>query len=388
MATADDGGRPPDDRWRCRRVGLVAAALLALGGVFVAIRLTLPSDGTLTSAAAPQPDGVRIGVLLRDTGLREGDIVTAVDGRPVTQLSLPDPEVGDVQAYRLRRSGEVRDVDVRIRRYPVGAALGRNWPSVVLVGAVLVVAGYVFVRRPEDRAGRALLVFASFLACGSTAWIFGLQVTDLDGGAGWWANLGGGVAYILVWPALLRFAVVFPEDHRLVRRHPTVLRLVWALPVVVYAGGVVLDFPEAGTPLARVGALVPRSTFDEFLFAGLIVATFMSTYRWARDPGTRTRLRWVAGTFAVVAVLYLALWELPVLLTGSSPFLSQPVHPLLFLPCPIAIAAAILRLHLFDIDVVVRRSLVYFGLTACLLAVYALTVGLLKIGRASCRERV
>ncbi len=54
------------------------------------------------------------------------------------------------------------------------------------------------------------------------------------------------------------------------------------------------------------------------------------------------------------------------------------MHILLFVPCPLALAFAVLRHQLFDINIAIRRSVVYASLTACVVGIYTLTVGLLS----------
>ncbi|MDQ4134111.1 MAG: histidine kinase [Actinomycetota bacterium] len=368
----------PDERRGRVAVATVAGLLLALTAVFVQIRLSLPADGTITSATSPRPDGVEITALIEGGSLRSGDVVTAVNGRSLASRSLPTARVGDQLVYRVAHDGQIVDAPVTVRRsYPLPAALGRHWPSLILAGSVVLVALYVFARRPDDRAARALLVVAALLTCGSTAWVFGLQVLDIGGGPGFWANLGAGVAYILVWPAMLHFALVFPEPRALVRRHPGVLALVYLSPLALYAVRMPFDLASATTDLQRVGALIPRGTLVELVYPWLILGAFYWAYRDGPDCATRTRLRWVAGSFGVATVLFLVFWQLPLLLTGRS-LVSQPVHVLLFLPCPIAIGIAILRLQLFDIDVAIRRSIVYAALTTCVVIVYVATVTVLS----------
>ncbi len=355
----------------------MCGSLVALTAVLVQIRLSLPSDGTITAVYSPRPDGVRITALIDDGDLRSGDVVVAVNGTSLGVRSLPTARVGDELVYRVERGDDVIDAVVPVRRsYPLPAALARNWPSLILVVSTLLVALYVFSQRPDDRSARALLILASLLTCGATSWVFGLQVLDIAGGPGFWANLLAGLAYIWVWPAMLHFALVFPEPRPVVRRHPGVLALVYLSPVAMYAIRAPIDFSERHTELARVGSLIPRATLPELVYPWLILAAFFFAFRNAPDPASRTRLRWVAGSFAAGTVLFLGLWQLPLLIMGHA-LVSQPVHVLVFLPCPIAIGIAILRLQLFDIDVTVRRSIVFAALTACVLVIYVGTVGVL-----------
>jgi hypothetical protein len=61
------------------------------------------------------------------------------------------------------------------------------------------------------------------------------------------------------------------------------------------------------------------------------------------------------------------------LLTGDTPFtllVLKIVFALSFLLVPLSISVAVLRSHLFDIDVLINRTLVYGSLTAMLVAVY------------------
>ncbi len=58
--------------------------------------------------------------------------------------------------------------------------------------------------------------------------------------------------------------------------------------------------------------------------------------------------------------------------------ISTNVLGLVLLPIPIALAFAILRYRLFDIDVIINRALVYGSLSAILALVYAVSVIALK----------
>jgi signal transduction histidine kinase len=354
---------------------LVVATLILLATTFAAIRIIRPSDFTSTAAFTPYPDGVHITALRPgQTGLREDDIVVAVNGVSLGSRVLPKVEVGDHVVYQVRRGERLIDVPLTIGKYPLATALARHWATLVLLGSLLAVSVYVFARRPNDRAARVLAVVAALGTCGATSWIFGHQVIDLGGGPAWWANLGGGVAYALVWAAMLHFALVFPEPPNLLRRNPRLVGWVYALPVLLYAVHTAVALPGASTELQRAGVLASTTTWIEYvippLLAGAVIAGYCRT-----DRTTRRKLRSVTGWIALSIALEIVLWQLPIAVLGH-PLIYKTLHPLVFLPAPLAIAAAVLRRRLFDIDVVVRRYLLFVALTAGVTALYLVAVGL------------
>jgi signal transduction histidine kinase len=95
---------------------------------------------------------------------------------------------------------------------------------------------------------------------------------------------------------------------------------------------------------------------------------------YRRSPSaTRRQVRWafIGGAFATIVGLVLLF--VPQVVTGR-PFVSWSVVGLLALPMPVGLAFAIVRHRLFDIEVVVNRTLVYGGVTLVIVAIYALTV--------------
>lgn len=85
----------------------------------------------------------------------------------------------------------------------------------------------------------------------------------------------------------------------------------------------------------------------------------------------RQQLKWFLAAAALAPVA---------ILLGDRPqtTLQVIVVPATFSLLPVAIAVAILRYRLYDIDVIINRTLVYGALTAALIAVYVGTVVLLQ----------
>ncbi len=100
-------------------------------------------------------------------------------------------------------------------------------------------------------------------------------------------------------------------------------------------------------------------------------------YRRARDV-ERQELKWLLlGGAITIFVMFTASPAAPVDLSESIPLLSYAA--LFALPAiPVAVGIAITRYHLYDIDVVINRTLVYLVLTSVLAASYLAIVVLLQ----------
>jgi hypothetical protein len=97
-------------------------------------------------------------------------------------------------------------------------------------------------------------------------------------------------------------------------------------------------------------------------------------FRWSRGD-ERQQLKWFAYTVAIMVVLFM-LWfslELAGVVTVGALVFSVPLIGL-----PIAVGVAILHYRLYDIDIVINRTLVYGSLTALLAATYLGGVVLLQ----------
>lgn len=83
----------------------------------------------------------------------------------------------------------------------------------------------------------------------------------------------------------------------------------------------------------------------------------------------RQQLKWVAYAMAMVVVTFVADF---LARSSTSPFvaITGPAISLAFALLPLTIGIAILRYHLFDIDRVISRTLVYAGLTIGLAVIY------------------
>jgi hypothetical protein len=114
------------------------------------------------------------------------------------------------------------------------------------------------------------------------------------------------------------------------------------------------------------------------MFIGIVVSLVWSqtySYRRFSSPVQRRQTKWVVfGTTLAVAGTFP--FQVPVdlsLVDGDTPLrllLLRTGFSLSFLLVPLSISVAVLRSHLFDIDVLINRTLVYGSLTAMLIGLY------------------
>jgi signal transduction histidine kinase len=164
-----------------------------------------------------------------------------------------------------------------------------------------------------------------------------------------------GIAWLLAgaYPLLL-----FPDGHLPSRR--------W-VPLVVAV--TVLAVVQSVAVLLGAWSLV--SVFEYASLVPIVLAIASLVLRWRRSDGiVRRQLSWLAlGGLVIVLLIAVEFWLAAVL--GHSDDRGAYLEAAAVSTVPIATAVAILRHRLFDIEVVLRRSIVYSALTAVVIAAYA-----------------
>ena len=141
--------------------------------------------------------------------------------------------------------------------------------------------------------------------------------------------------------------------------------------------------------------MAPFPIISPVLFASTGGAAAIQVYRYARryTPVQRQQTKWVIFSLAFGTVLTIGYSVAPVfwptLNTPGSVYRMANIAILLtyLTPVTLGIGIAILRHRLYDIDVIIRRTLIYGSLTAILVGVYfGMVVGLQSLVTALTRQ--
>jgi len=272
-----------------------------------------------------------------------------------------------------------------------------NWVEPYLVNLVVAalafstVGALVASRRRENPIGWLLLGTGILYAIEVFAGNYSTYALSTDPG-----SLPGGVvaAWLTNWVwifggSLILFVFLFFPDGRL--PSPRWRPLAWlvlldaalSLAPYAFAPGPLEGFSRGAQIINPVGIEGSTGLLDLFarvsifllvpIAPGLILAFFVRFRRARGDE--REQIKWVAYAVTLFAavIIVVSVWpSLDTSAAGNVMFLAA------FLALPSAMALAILKYRLYDIDVVINRTLVYGALTASLGLVYFGSVVLLQ----------
>ena len=365
------------DRGAWLTLVLVVAFLLLCLAVLV-YRFSLPMDGWLSA----EPEGFdSYGLIYNQnimgvpSDLQVGDHIIAVAGisldnaEPLFSLSSLRSrwQAGNSVNYKVVRAGEVLEIAVplvhwRWSNFIKNARVSLGFIFTLLSFVIFQGMGFiVFIRRPDIPAARALLVLGAgwlgvFFGIGPTS---GYMISDsIFPVAGLSLVILITMAFtVLLPPAFIRFGLVFPRPKRMVERRPWIAYLPYVVGIIgvfAFAKGIFV-FGYAWTAVSILVTIL------------LLIHSAFSL----QDAVSRAQMRWGLGGMLLGLGLFFSSYV---------PFfvdLPQPVTSFLnyysvlgFGVMGVALGVAILRYRLFDIDVIIRRTLQYGLLTGLLGFVY------------------
>jgi hypothetical protein len=276
-------------------------------------------------------------------------------------------------------------------------ALWSEWPFVMITVAVspLAFVGALLIARvPRNVVGWLLaasgLLFAASFVGNSYAWLALVR----EGGRWQGGELAAAIATALFTPALA-FAVLmllfFPSGRGLGGRWTWLERFLVLFVTVLIAANFLKDTPvevpiENGrslvfpNPFAAPGLLGQLMTAlghlgDTWSLPTVLIGPLSLFVRYRRSSAIeRQQIKWLAyaGTvsFALIVASNLTSGDLSNWLWATGACTLGLL--------PIAIAVAIFRYRLYDIDVLIRRTVIYATVSAMLIATYVAAVALLE----------
>ena len=253
-------------------------------------------------------------------------------------------------------------------------------PTAALILAFSTVGALVASRRPRNAIGWLFCSGALIWVLGELSLEYAVYALITAPGAlpaGAWATWFGGWARGMGWFLIVPFLLLLFPTGRLPspRWRPVLWGAVGFVVLFTLASWLSpvsndVRLPSVRNPLGLnfvVGALLTEAVF--FAVPPLTAACGAAVIsRFRRASGNeRQQLKWFAYAVGIMIVLFV-LWFSLALAGLAPPNALMWTVPLLGLP--VAVGVAILKHRLYDIDVLINRTLVYGALTATLALVY------------------
>ena len=271
-----------------------------------------------------------------------------------------------------------------------GSTLLANLPFLLMILSFDVVGLLITTRRPGNAVGWLVLGIGFAWAAGDVLSALGSYAFDHG-----WSN--GDVLLALSEPTWLPpialsgtfLILLFPDGHL---PSPRWRWFAWTIAVgvvvvgfaILFAPGTFEDsgYPSVSNPLA-IESLAPL--LDALLVslliipAGMIGSAVALVQRYRRSAGAeREQLKWLAYAAAIVALTFAGVMVATLVndFRDTPPWLSvfQSLSLATFTLIPIAIGFAVLKYRLYDIDVVINRTIVFGALALFIGAVYVAIV--------------
>jgi signal transduction histidine kinase len=237
--------------------------------------------------------------------------------------------------------------------------------TLALVLTCLVVSTVIFWRRPDDRM--ALLVALMLVTFGP------IILTGSMSGSSFTWQVPNECLYFLGWALFMLVFLLFPTGQFV----PSWTRWTFAVSLVV-------QVPTIFIPLAPFVLKIYADTLGYLVLVGdlaIVVAVQLYRYRLVSSPLERQQTKWVVFGLAVpmtVGVGGTVLYLIFPALNEPSPFqlALNAISIGLVLLIPLSFGFAMLRYRLWEIDLLINRTLVYGLLTALVVGAYVLVVSI------------
>jgi DNA-binding CsgD family transcriptional regulator len=306
-------------------------------------------------------------------GVRRGDVVVAVDGNPAVfdmHQTYHNRRAGAPGMLRFSSDGRppaVASFALQSRLASPSLLLGLVFSSALGMAIVAVGACVAFVR-PDTPAAGLLLVFALALAiyANSDVWHW---TTRSAAGADLLDELAA-TAMLLGAAALLHLFLIFPAPGRLYGR---VRRFVPGLYVAALVPLAITLLPGGSGAAWGLSVLL--------LVACLLAAVLALelSFRRPTTPLARAQLAWIRWGLGVGVGATVLHGVAALLVPEAVPAITSTLVAAAWLVFPISLALAVLRFRLFEVDRIVRATIIWGLLAAVLLAGYLVLVAI--VGR-------
>ncbi len=303
----------------------------------------------------------------------KGDQIIAVDGIPVEsayeiELIIDNKLPGDIIPVSLAdQSSGTKTLQATLVNY-----YDDNLFIIVtaITGFAFWILGvFVIGSKPNDRA--AVLLFLTLV----TFSVAILSTSGYYGRGNDWIGYVDRISHVLsyLWGSIffLSFMMNFPYKAHEKARLPTYMMYIVFSAISIFSSyACYVTLRDLNTPWHEVNEIIWKIC-EMVLFASLITGTLILIIKYLKitDAETKRKIEWIFWGMALGVGPFIIFWLVPNIFELK--YIIREEFILTFLlVVPVSFAIAVVKYHVLDIEVIIKRSLVYFALVGILIFIY------------------
>jgi len=336
-----------------------------------------PDDGSgwIRTARGVEAFIVEDGGAADKAGIRKGDLLVAIDDRPITRATQVSEELDQLGVwskvqYSLTRSGAGYVTTLVITPQPANLRLKGFLESVGFL--YLLIGVFIFLRRWQAKG--ALHFYTICLASfGVFAFSYTGELNVFDWGVYWL----DAVCLLFLPPLFLHFCLSFPHPKSFLERYAP-LRVVLYLPALLLLGIQVLFVFNLLLVEAPLRTRILLDQLHMLHFAGLFVLGMLAlahTYWASTNQILRQQMKWIVMGTVVGTLPFFLVYAVPYWM-GVVPTVWMEITVLPLVLIPLTFGYAIIKFRLMDVDIIFKKGM---ASTLASLANVGFYLGLLAI---------
>ena len=304
--------------------------------------------------------------------LKPGDELISVDSNQFSkweeiEFYLDGKKIGDTIQIQLNSDGKIFSAEVRLTKYYSLFDL----IIISLVGLTFFVMGvFVRIKAPENSSAH-IFHWASVglgMVIVMTAGLYNIQPF----GYGHFNRIIWLFAYSITPVLFIHFTASFSK-----KKVKGIKYILWYFYVSAVINAVILSYlfldATIGENFESLKYYVAffDSFFRIFLITCIVLAISICiyAYRSTSEIEERKRLQWLLLGFFIGPFSFVIFWVIPIFLTGYS-LVPESIILIFLTSIPITFSIAIVKYHLMNINLIVRRSVVYTIILAAIVITY------------------
>ncbi len=359
--------------------GIWTFSLILSAGIF-SMYAWLPADGATGDMKSFTPQGYLVQWIIepRPGGLQQNDIILRA-GEKSYQDWLEDGEqnpawlTGESIQYEILRDNKPLNLKIELNPLSFRSILG-HWGIQLFAALCYFIIGlFVFLKQPQQRGARLFMLFCVSLALQYVGDAYNFQFASIPWRWPFWIQFWFEfIIFTISLATVCYFTLEFPQKHPLLQRYPILVPgVLYLLPMLLIIATFIFS-NDIRLAMMRANNISWWTAIIQIILA---INFGIRSVTKAKDPVARAQIRWILFGATIGVALAIPGYILPLIL-GMPPFFHHPMLMISIGYMIVILGISILGYRLFDIEIVINRTLVYSLLTVILGSIYFAIVSL------------